>query len=378
MLFRSTGRMPEAENIDGCLYEAVSSVMEEYVSPRLFRVLVAEDIEENATLVTLRLGQQGHEVLWVKNGLEAVEAFRTGQHDLILMDVMMPELDGLNATRRIRELEQGTQTPIPILALTASVMREDHDKCLAAGMNSVEAKPIDFDALFTAMEQSVSEGVGRPNTSRRIGIDHSAEVDLSPLQGVADVSKALSTWRDPRAYAKALISFAAERANDATEMARLLNTHPDDVQPARAVAHALKGVAGNLAIEQVAQSAINVDTALKSEQRPQAFEKIEALALSLAVAVSAIGELNLPDAISVPLKPFDPAVVGRLVQELLLVLNELNPDSAEPVLTQLGEYISDVDLAPIRREIDVFDFDSAKNKMHSLAEKLGLSLIDKA
>ena len=98
-IFHFTGRMPEAENIDGCLYEAVSSVMEEYVSPRLFRVLVAEDIEENATLVTLRLGQQGHEVLWVKNGLEAVEAFRTGQHDLILMDVMMPEQIGRASCR---------------------------------------------------------------------------------------------------------------------------------------------------------------------------------------------------------------------------------------------------------------------------------------
>jgi PAS domain S-box-containing protein len=374
--FHFTAHMPEAINTEGCLYEEVATIIDEYVSPRLFRVLLAEDIVENATLATLRLEQQGHEIYWAKNGLEVVEAFRNGQYDLILMDVMMPKLDGLDATRKIRELEQETKAHIPILALTASVMQEDHARCLASGMDSIEAKPIDFNNLFAAIEQHVPEGKGKPNSSRIIEIDHSAELDLSPLQGVADIAKALQTWRNPRAYAKALVSFAKEQADDAVEIERLLTKIPGDMEPARVIAHALKGVAGNLVLEQVAQLAIDIDAALKSDQQ-QALQMTGALNHALVAAVTAIGNLALPDTEITPLKIFDAIAAGDLMVELLSVLDELNPDAAEPALTRLAEYISESDLAPIRQEMEAFDFDAAKSKALILAGKMDLNLGEK-
>ncbi len=373
--FHFTVLMSEAINAEACLYENTAVVMDEYVSPRLFRVLLAEDIKENAILATLRLEQQGHTVHWVKNGYETVEAFRAEHYDLILMDVMMPEMDGLEATRRIRQLEQETKTYIPILALTASVMREDHEKCLAAGMNSIEAKPIDFDGLFAALEQHVPEEEGVSNVSRRrIGVDHNDEFDLSPLQGVADVPKALQTWRDSFSYAKALVSFATERANDAVTIKQLLMATPDDVEPARTVAHALKGVAGNLVMTPLAKLATDMDAILKSGQRQQALAMLDILHQSLVRASTAIAELALPTPEVTPTKAFDSTTVSSLIVELLAALDEFNPDAAEPVLTHLAEYINDSELVPIRHEVEVFEFDEAKNKAHTLAEKMTLSL----
>ena len=86
----------------------------------------------------------------VKNGLEAVqhfEACESGTYDVILMDVMMPVMDGLTATKTIRSLERQDAKTIPIIAMTANAFREDKEKCLAAGMNAHLAKPIKIENI---------------------------------------------------------------------------------------------------------------------------------------------------------------------------------------------------------------------------------------
>ena len=102
------------------------------------------------------------------NGLEAVNIFRDNKDiEVILMDISMPELDGMTATRRIREIEAGnlekSRIRIPIIALTASVMKEERKACITAGMDAVIGKPIDFDELFETLERIVPEGKGSGN-----------------------------------------------------------------------------------------------------------------------------------------------------------------------------------------------------------------------
>ena len=373
-IFHFTSHMPEAINLDGCLYEELSTTIDEYISPRLFHILLAEDITENATLAMLRLKQQGHEVFWAKNGYEVVEAFDKGSYDLILMDVMMPEMDGLEACRRIRKLEESSNTHIPVLALTASVMREDHEKCLKSGMDSIEAKPIDFNKLFETIESHVAKGRGTKNTKRQINIDLHSEFDLSPIQPVANISKALQTWRDPVIYAKALLSFAQEHVNDVVKIENFLKEPACDIKEARKLTHALKGVAGNLMLDQVAQLTNDVDAVLKSNPEKKSPEMIEELKQSLATAIDLIGRLNLSSVETVSTKEFDADAVSSLITELLSTLDNLNPDDVEPVLAHLAEYLDDADLAPIWGEVEVFDFDAAKVKTLSLAEQRGLSL----
>ncbi|MBF0399548.1 MAG: CHASE domain-containing protein [Magnetococcales bacterium] len=373
-VFHFTVHMPVATVIDGCLYEERDLVEEEYASPRRFQILLAEDIEANATLAMLRLQQQGHRVTWAKNGQEVLDLHRQGQHDLILMDVMMPQLDGLEATREIRAAEQRTGQHIPILALTASVMREESEQCMAAGMDGIEAKPIDFNRLFSSMEQLVPAGAGKPNIHRTIGLHSLAAINFSPLDGIVAYERAIKIWRDPAAYLKALLAFGRSRANDAIEMERLLSAYPDDTGPARAMAHALKGVAGNLAIDRVAHLATEIDADLKTDQKDSAASRLGELDRALRESTAAIDRIQ-PDTSnnqSSTLQPFDERTIRHLFAELSNALKTLNPDPVELIMAKLACYMTKSELDAIQRSVDVFDFDAARSHATALADGLSL------
>lgn len=125
---------------------------EEQVS---LRVLVAEDNRINVMLANALLTKMGHRVDTVSNGREALEALAKSSYDFILMDVHMPEMDGLEATRRIRQAEASgrRKTRTPIVALTASTLEGDRQICVDAGMDDFLAKPLDPDALRAAFEK---------------------------------------------------------------------------------------------------------------------------------------------------------------------------------------------------------------------------------
>jgi signal transduction histidine kinase/CheY-like chemotaxis protein len=116
------------------------------------RILIAEDNVVNEKVARHSLQRLGFHVDAVKNGREAVTAWQTGQYDLILMDCQMPELDGYEATREIRDLEQGLQH-IPIVALTAHAMKDDDLKCKAAGMDDHLTKPLDRERLRLCLDR---------------------------------------------------------------------------------------------------------------------------------------------------------------------------------------------------------------------------------
>jgi len=106
------------------------------------RVLLVEDDGVNATLATTMLEHQGFEVTAVENGLEAVNAIKENEFDLVLMDIQMPVMDGLEAASTIRETEKKTGKRVPIVALTAHVLKEDRERCFEAGMDDYLAKPV--------------------------------------------------------------------------------------------------------------------------------------------------------------------------------------------------------------------------------------------
>ncbi|WDI43887.1 hybrid sensor histidine kinase/response regulator [Bremerella sp. P1] len=116
-------------------------------------ILLAEDGVVNRKVAQSLLENRGHHVIAVENGQLAVDAYRSGTFDLILMDVQMPVLDGFAATEEIRRLEEGTSHKIPIIALTAHAMKGDRERCLAGGMNDYVSKPFRPDELFAAVER---------------------------------------------------------------------------------------------------------------------------------------------------------------------------------------------------------------------------------
>ncbi len=118
---------------------------------RSLRILVAEDNQINQRVITNLLERKGHLVSVVPNGKEAVEATRTQTYDVILMDLQMPELDGFEATAAIRASEAGTSRRAHIVALTASAMVGDKERCLAAGMDDYISKPINMEHLYKVL-----------------------------------------------------------------------------------------------------------------------------------------------------------------------------------------------------------------------------------
>jgi CheY-like chemotaxis protein len=115
-------------------------------------VLLAEDSLVNQRLAVALLERQGHSVTVVGNGKEALSATEQQNFDLVLMDVQMPEMDGLEATAEIRSRERQTGAHVPIIAMTAHALKGDRELCLAAGMDDYVAKPIRADELFETID----------------------------------------------------------------------------------------------------------------------------------------------------------------------------------------------------------------------------------
>ncbi len=118
-------------------------------------VLLAEDSPVNQTLMMALLGKWGHNVVVANTGLEAIHLWQTSEQrfDLILMDVLMPACDGLQATKRIRKLENSLNERIPIIALTAQALAGDRDACIEAGMDAYVSKPISKTKLHTLLKR---------------------------------------------------------------------------------------------------------------------------------------------------------------------------------------------------------------------------------
>jgi CheY-like chemotaxis protein len=140
---------------------------------RCLRVLLAEDNPVNQRLAVRLLEKQGHEVVVAGNGREALAALERQAFDLVLMDVQMPEMDGLEATAAIRRREAETGRRLPILALTASALKGDRERFLQAGMDGYLSKPIRAEEFVQAIEAVVqpAEPAPQAGASQLAGVD---------------------------------------------------------------------------------------------------------------------------------------------------------------------------------------------------------------
>jgi osomolarity two-component system sensor histidine kinase NIK1 len=119
------------------------------------KILLVEDNILNQRVVTLSLRKYQHEVIIANNGLEAIEKFSNDRFDVILMDIMMPVMDGIEATKKIREIENNLSVSkkTPIIALTANTMDNDREKCISYGMNEFMEKPLEIEKLYAVLQE---------------------------------------------------------------------------------------------------------------------------------------------------------------------------------------------------------------------------------
>lgn len=135
------------------------AIVRQEIAP--LRILLAEDNAINQKVALRLLESRGHRVVVVGDGAEAVRAFGTGEFDVILMDNQMPGMNGLDASRRIREREEVTGSHIPIIALTASAMKGDRERCLEAGMDDYLSKPLHADELHAMVARYAPASLAR-------------------------------------------------------------------------------------------------------------------------------------------------------------------------------------------------------------------------
>ncbi len=159
-LIKPIGSTELRSAIEAALAGPEHKQMAAVVSPDLsdatgsLRLLVAEDNPVNRKVAAAMLGRMGHQVTLVHNGLEAILEWNRRPYDLIFMDIQMPEMDGLEATRQIRKQESAKGTRSPIVAMTANVLDGDRELCLAAGMDDYVSKPINQRALASVIERA--------------------------------------------------------------------------------------------------------------------------------------------------------------------------------------------------------------------------------
>ncbi len=153
------------KNVSSDVINDLSPEIRPAVAPRrsngVLKILVAEDEETNEKLAQHLLLDMGHQVEVVNNGAAAVSAVMSGDYDVVLMDIQMPEMDGLKATKQIREAFKGQKQPY-IIAFTARAMNSDRESCMKAGMNDYLSKPFSAQSLKEALQRSANRSIPSP------------------------------------------------------------------------------------------------------------------------------------------------------------------------------------------------------------------------
>jgi PAS domain S-box-containing protein len=199
------------------------------------RILLAEDNPVNQEVAVHLIERRGHSVIVAENGREAVEAIERHKFDLVLMDVQMPEMGGLEATRVIREKEKGSGHHLPIIAMTAHAMQGDREQCLEAGMDGYLAKPIDPKTFLQTVE-----GI----SARSVGSESAENEETAGLAGALDGKALLARFSGNRKLLRNIVKTFREDCPRMMGRIRNALTARDAVALADS-AHALKGSIGN-------------------------------------------------------------------------------------------------------------------------------------
>jgi two-component system, sensor histidine kinase and response regulator len=254
-----------------------------YEERERFNILLAEDNLINQTLATKLLETRGHRVTLASNGLEALEAFEKGDFDLILMDIQMPEMDGFEATKAIRNLEgerrkekESTTERIPIVAMTAHAMTGDREKCLAAGMDDYASKPIKPEALYSA----ISRVVRRPKseeTQKRIQPSQGSKT-FSPK--TFDLSSAMETVLGDEDLFREIAGMFIGSCSD--YIARIREgVAGKDAGILEREAHSLKGAVGNFGAREAHEVASRLEKLGKEGKTATAEEELSKIERAL-------------------------------------------------------------------------------------------------
>jgi CheY-like chemotaxis protein/HPt (histidine-containing phosphotransfer) domain-containing protein len=291
------------------------------------QLLLVEDNEINQEVARELLERAGFPVTIAANGAQAVNMIKEKNFEAVLMDVQMPVMDGIEATRRIRKWEGGSgkgkggnvelemrnkivdnsdikseiRSPkskikgVPIIAMTAHAMTGDQERCLAAGMNDYVSKPIDPEKLFSALLQWIKPGQRQTPEYllARAAEDSQADdgLPLTGLPGLSVKSGLAKVGGNRKLYRKLLNKFHRNHAHVAYDIKNALDM--DDLETATGLAHTIKGLAGNIGAKELYLIAVDLEATLRQESNENIAERLASFSEALDQVVDSISDLEL-------------------------------------------------------------------------------------
>ena len=325
--------------------KALSALTSNRIELPPLRILVADDVAENVQLMELMLHNEGHRVRSVGNGLRAFELVAEEPFDLILMDMQMPEVDGLEATRIIRRYEANLgRRPTPIIALTASVLDKDRQAAREAGMEGFASKPVDR----VALRQEMARVLGLRVTDA--ASDKGSTDQAAPL---IDWAGGELRWGNRAALEQAIHRFLEELPGQLAELDQALEQQA--LEQARRLAHKLNGSAGNLSLQALRLLASELEAKLAAGQNDT--ETLRQALHTCALQSRAAAPVPAPAQTGVAGETLDAAARDSLIEKLITVLQrgEVN----EQALQRLAGNLTSEQRMALDQALDNFDFAAA-------------------
>jgi len=325
-------------------------------------ILIADDIPQNLELLKLLLQRAGHQVTAVTDGIEAVKTVQQHSFDLVLMDIQMPNLDGLQACQQIRSWEQVTnKAMLPVIALTASVLDEDKTAAQEAGMQGFASKPIDFAALCYEIAQVLNIEVREPLSQQ----PQSASADQ-----LLNMPKALQLWGNLATYLPQLQQFLQQQRPALQLVSEQLQA--GNFTAVQQQAHAIKGVAANLGLDPLSKACAELEQAARQQQQQRAADLLQKILGCWPKFEAHCQKLlaEQPEAQQVQSTQLDDQQLKALLDQLQqsLIRHELDDQGIEQLSQYSGEH--QPLLLMVLDAVNDFDFQLALQLLEQLKLRL--------
>ncbi len=345
------------------------------------KVLLAEDNPINQMVAVEILTLAGMHVQTAVNGVEAMEKLKTEDFDAVLMDVQMPQMDGLEATVRIRN-DLGKRD-LPIIAMTAHAMRGDREKCIAAGMDDYISKPIDRHKLYKVLKKyipgtpvvsDITEIKQASDDSNMTANDTIALSGIDLVEGMARMGCSLERYTD------ILDRFCQDLATVPARIKDLVCQN--NLKQARKENHSLKGSAGNLAAKDLFAASQSLEKAIDAENTDQINHYISQIEQRFSEVKKSLETLHADstrsqNAFHQPDQKNDPDKIHTLLEELDTNLAEYDPAESKITFDRFKEYtnthVHDTSLADLSQKLEaqigIYQFEAARQLIRSFIQK---------
>lgn len=336
-------------------------------------ILLVEDNLINQELVLELMSLAGVHTQVANNGKEALETLKTEKFDGVLMDMQMPEMDGLTATCQIRQQKKFDN--LPIIAMTANVLAKDRKAARDAGMDDYITKPIQELELFSILAKWIKPGgltTKRPVQPMKLSAEDDAS-SLPQLEGI-DVEVGMSIAQENRALYRRLLGMFYEGQKDFGERFRTAQDD-GDLKTLKRLAHSLQGVAGNIGALKVQKTAYELEKVCAEERPPVEIEvRLEAVEAVLSPVISSLENLKeVRERANGQAVNFDPADLKEQLKDLAQLLirsDTMALDLVAPMPAMGGIEAYRNQLTELKNKIHDYEFDDALELIGKLTEKL--------